>query len=136
MNRAVVEILESRRLLSVAPAVHTHPMPPAIDGITYVGSLAAKSGVTGTLSIQITSESKSGKLGGVVAISVAGTPFTLRITGSVNPKWGIIWHGSTGHKNLSATGDLNSDLTAMSGKFKYTARHGSTTGTFDASEVT
>jgi hypothetical protein len=134
MSLALVEILEARRLLSVAPALQSHP-PPNILNAIYVGSYIARSGVTGTLSIDITSENKRGKISGTIGIDVLGTPLTFRISGSVNSKWDFSWHGSTGHKSLSATGALNSNLTIMSGKFKYAAKHGSSTGTFEATEV-
>jgi hypothetical protein len=134
MNRALVETLESRRLMSVTPAMQIHP-PAYILGLTYIGSYIAKSGVTGTLSIDITSENKHGKIAGVLGIDVLGTALSFRINGSVNAKWNFSWHGSTGHKSLSASGALNSNLTIMSGKFRYAAKHASSVGTFEATEV-
>lgn len=128
--RPCVERLESRCLMSVAPAAH-HPAPPNIVNFDYTGTYATTSGQTGTISLDITSESKSGKIAGILALSVLGTPFTMKFSGSVNPKWDINFHGSSGHKSLNAKGVINSDLTAQSGTFVFHSKHANTHGTYN-----
>lgn len=141
---ASVESLESRRLLSAAPAsmmaplaaapaaVHTHPTVPSILG-TYDGSYSATNGSTGQVVITISSEAKTGRLAGTLTIVGTGT---LAIAGSVTVKGKFSLHGSAHHLVITLVGAVSSDLSTLAGKYNAVAKHGSSHGSFTASVTT
>ena len=120
-NRACVESLEPRRLLS---ATHPHPSPPLLTGTAFTGTENATNGTTGTIEILVTSESKTGALRGDLTISQGTAPFT----GSVNAKGVFRLHLQAHHLIINATGTAST--TSISGKFNSTSHHGSSHGTF------
>ena len=144
-TRACIEILESRRLLSAVPAsyapaalvegaaaTHTHPTIRSVVG-TFVGTFSTTAG-PGTLTLTISSQSKSGKFIGTEVAALSGSPAdTFSVKGSINVKGKFTVHGSAGHHSFSATGSLSADGKTIAGKFVFTTRHGSSRGTFEVS---
>lgn len=139
---AQIEMLESRCLLSAAPvsvtalaaatpaAVHNHPTVPNIVG-SYSGTFASTKGLTGALTISLTSEGTTGKLAGTLTVTGYGT---VNIKGAVNVKGKFSLHGSGLHLSLTLSGAASTDGTTLSGKFNAGAKHGSAHGTFNASK--
>ena len=137
---ASIEMLESRRLLSAAPmsvmaamnptpaAVHTHPTVPSLVAV-YDGTYAAANGQTGGVIITISSEGKTGKLGGTLTVVGIGT---IGVTGTVSAKGKFSLHGSVRHFSITTSGSVSSNDDTLSGKFNVSAKHGSTHGTFSA----
>lgn len=134
---AMVEILESRRLLSAAPialasaSVHTHPTAPNIVG-TFDGTYATTNGQTGEIIIAITSEGKTGKVAGTLTVVGLGS---LGVSGTVSVKGKFALHGAVRHFTLTSSGSVSSDGKSLAGKFATTAKHGNSHGTLNASMV-
>lgn len=138
---ARVEVLESRQLLSAAPAsltpaiaasaaaVHSHPTVPSILG-TFNGTYSGTNGATGNVIIAITSEAKTGRFTGTLTIVGTGT---LGIAGSVTAKNRFTLHGAVRHFAITVSGSVSSDATTLAGRYNAVAKHGSSHGTFSAS---
>jgi hypothetical protein len=131
-RRALIEMLESRRLLSVAPAsaaamrvgapaVHTHPTPPNLLGVYDGGFTGTSLGfpANGDLEFDFTSESKAGRLSGSAAVPVV----RYAVSGSINVKGKFSLHGSRPNETLKVTGTASTDRTILTGSFIVKLKH-------------
>ncbi|MDB5302313.1 MAG: hypothetical protein JWO87_3976 [Phycisphaerales bacterium] len=147
---ACFEALESRRLMSVAPAsaamadwaakaaTKVHLTVPLVNGDVFTGVATSKDGSPASLTLTITAEGKTGKLTGILVIDDgAGSsgPKTFAFTGSVN-KHNVFTIKATGPDKQTAvlTGTFSADTKTVSGKFvAHKPKHPADSGTFVAS---
>ena len=144
---ACFEALESRQFMSAAPLIATadwavkaapkaHLTVPLVNGDVFTGTATSKDGGA-TITLTISTESKSGKLTGtLVVVDGSGNgPQNFTFKGTVNKHNTFSLTCKTADKQTAIlTGSFSADTKSISGRYvAHKPKHAANHGTFSAS---